>query len=143
MELVAWSSHKYVMHGFLWKWHKDHHRLDNMASTPEKIESQRFEKNDLFFIIYALPAIVLLIIGISGNNLYLISLSVGITLYGLTYFLIHDMVIHKRLNTSLFDSWKNRYLKAIIKAHSAHHHAKTKQDFHNYGLLVFSFRYFK
>ena len=28
MEFVAWSNHKYVMHGFLWRWHKDHHVRD-------------------------------------------------------------------------------------------------------------------
>jgi beta-carotene 3-hydroxylase len=25
MEFVAWSSHKYVMHGFGWGWHASHH----------------------------------------------------------------------------------------------------------------------
>ena len=25
MEFVAWFTHKYVMHGFLWFLHKDHH----------------------------------------------------------------------------------------------------------------------
>ena len=25
MEFVAWSSHKYIMHGFGWAWHRDHH----------------------------------------------------------------------------------------------------------------------
>ena len=28
MEFVAWSVHKYVMHGFLWSLHKDHHVVD-------------------------------------------------------------------------------------------------------------------
>ena len=25
MEFVAWATHKYVMHGFLWYLHEDHH----------------------------------------------------------------------------------------------------------------------
>ena len=25
MEFVAWAVHKYIMHGFLWSLHKDHH----------------------------------------------------------------------------------------------------------------------
>ena len=29
MEFVAWFSHKYIMHGFLWSWHKDHHKKDH------------------------------------------------------------------------------------------------------------------
>ena len=37
MEGVAWWAHKYVMHGWGWAWHKDHHEPhDNL-----------FEKNDL------------------------------------------------------------------------------------------------
>ena len=39
MEFIAWATHKYIMHGFLWKLHKDHHQVDK-----DKI----FEKNDWF-----------------------------------------------------------------------------------------------
>jgi beta-carotene 3-hydroxylase len=44
MESVAWLSHKYIMHGFLWSWHKDHHKKDH---------DSWFERNDLFFVMYA------------------------------------------------------------------------------------------
>jgi hypothetical protein len=38
MEAIAWSAHKYIMHGWGWGWHRDHHeRHDRM-----------FEKNDLY-----------------------------------------------------------------------------------------------
>ena len=41
MEWVAWASHKYIMHGFAWAWHRDHHEPhDNLL-----------EKNDLFAIV--------------------------------------------------------------------------------------------
>jgi beta-carotene 3-hydroxylase len=46
MEFVAWSNNKYVMHGFLWKWHKDHHQEDHQNRLPEKTEDKRIEKND-------------------------------------------------------------------------------------------------
>ena len=26
MEGVAWLAHKYIMHGFGWNWHEDHHK---------------------------------------------------------------------------------------------------------------------
>ena len=26
MEFMAWFAHKYIMHGFLWNWHEDHHK---------------------------------------------------------------------------------------------------------------------
>ena len=45
MEFMAWFSHKYIMHGFLWSIHKDHHIKDHKSW---------FERNDLFFIFYAL-----------------------------------------------------------------------------------------
>jgi beta-carotene 3-hydroxylase len=143
MEFVAWSNHKYVMHGFLWKWHKDHHRKDHQNTLPEKTEDKRFEKNDLFFLVYAIPAILLMIIGFSINYMPLVYVSVGITLYGFTYFTIHDVIIHKRLHITFLENPKNNFLKAIIKAHTSHHWPRNKSDFHNYGLLVFPFKYFK
>ena len=49
MEGVAWFTHKYVMHGFLWALHKDHHTHEN---------SGFIEKNDSFFLIFATPGIL-------------------------------------------------------------------------------------
>ena len=46
MEAITWLTHKYVMHGFLWYLHEDHHQ--------PKYKSL-FEKNDLFFVIFASP----------------------------------------------------------------------------------------
>jgi len=143
MEFVAWFSHKYIMHGFLWKWHADHHRKDHITARPLQTEDKKFEKNDLFFIVFALPGIILMIVGITTFNLAFIFMSTGITLYGLTYFLIHDVIIHRRINILNNIAERNRYLKAMIKAHMAHHHPKNKEDFNNFGLLVFHPRYFK
>lgn len=142
MEFVAWSSHKYVMHGFLWKWHADHHRKDHMQGMPKHTVDKTFEKNDLFFIIYALPGVVLMIIGFALAYHPFVFISIGITLYGLTYFVIHDIIIHNRI--ALFkNASKNHFVKAIINAHTAHHKPKNKKDFNNYGLLFFPHRYFK
>ena len=49
MEFVAWSNHKYVMHGFLWKWHKDHHVNDRKKLALDEMQFSGFEKNDYFF----------------------------------------------------------------------------------------------
>ena len=43
MELVAWASHKYVMHGFGWGWHRDHHEPHDRL----------LERNDLFALVGA------------------------------------------------------------------------------------------
>jgi len=44
MECITWFTHKYVMHGFLWVLHKDHHQ--------PKYNSI-FEKNDTFFLVFS------------------------------------------------------------------------------------------
>ena len=143
MEFVAWFNHKYVMHGFLWKWHVDHHRKDHQQPLPEKKEEKRLEKNDLFFLVYAIPAIVLLIAGFTISYYTIVYIGVGITLYGLTYFIIHDVIIHKRINIPFLQKNQPYCLKAVINAHKAHHWPKSKDDFHNFGLLVFPRRFFK
>ncbi len=142
MEFIAWSNHKYVMHGFLWKWHKDHHINDKNSFTVDDLEFSGFEKNDLFFLIYALPAIILLLIGFKYNFYSFIFIGSGITLYGFTYFFVHDIIIHKRIKIRYFMNIRNRYLNALINAHLAHHRPKSSEDFKNFGLLLFPKRFF-
>eukprot|EP01038_Epipyxis_sp_PR26KG_P002191 gene2191-3115_t len=48
MEFMAWFSHKYIMHGFLWSLHADHHKKDH---------DSWFERNDAFFLFYAVVSI--------------------------------------------------------------------------------------
>ena len=43
MEFVAWATHKYVMHGFLWVLHADHHRPSHRG----------LQKNDWFSVFFA------------------------------------------------------------------------------------------
>ncbi|WP_347838210.1 hypothetical protein [uncultured Draconibacterium sp.] len=144
MEFVAWSNHKYVMHGFLWKWHRDHHINDHKKNASQtELYKPGFEKNDYFFLVYALPAIIVLLIGFVFNLQALIALGIGISAYGLTYFLLHDVMIHQRLHIPFLIHTTNRYLKAVQKAHLAHHRGKNIHDFDNYGLLLFQFRFLK
>ena len=105
MEFVAWAVHKYIMHGFLWPLHKDHHVVNH---------DNFFQKNDFFFLIFAVPSIVLIII---GNEEFTAGffIGVGIALYGLAYFLIHEIIIHRRLPPP--SKTKSKYIKAIRKAH--------------------------
>src|SRR4051794_31912535 len=87
MELVAWFSHKYIMHGLLWVLHKDHHK---------KVSGGFMEHNDFFFLIFAIPGLLCLVLGIRSNVNFLFWIGMGITLYGMTYFVIHDIFIHQR-----------------------------------------------
>ena len=144
MEFIAWSNHKYLMHGALWIWHKDHHKRDSKkAKMPLNTEAKHFEKNDRFFILYASPAIILLIMGFAFNTPSLVAIGIGITAYGITYFIIHDVIIHERLPLPFLYNMNNRYIRGIRRALLAHHRPKTKKDFHNYGLLIFPSKFLK
>ena len=143
MEFVAWSNHKYIMHGFLWKWHKDHHINDQKKVALEDMQFSGFEKNDYFFLVYAIPAILLMLIGFYFGYSSLVFIGIGITFYGFTYFLVHDIIIHQRLRIPFLRKNHNFYTKAIINAHFAHHRPKSVDDFKNFGLLIFPFRFFK
>lgn len=142
MEFVAWSNHKYVMHGFLWRWHKDHH-VNDLKRPEEEIQEKRFEKNDLFFLVYAIPAIILMVLGFHLKIYSMVYIAIGISLYGLTYFLIHDVVYHKRIRFGLIQNPKSLYLKSVIRAHKAHHKPQSPSDFESYGLLIFPKRFYK
>jgi len=134
MEFVAWFAHKYVMHGFLWSWHEDHHK-------PHWDKDGFFEKNDLFFIVFAIPSAASYMIGsLVPNMLWLLFVGIGISLYGLTYFLIHDVYIHKRFKW--FKHLDNSYSRAVLKAHGAHHAKTTKYGCESFGLLAVEKKYY-
>jgi beta-carotene 3-hydroxylase len=132
MEGVAWLAHKYIMHGLLWKLHKDHH----------KKESDGFiEHNDFFFLIFALPGIASLFFGMRNDYNFLFWIGVGITLYGAAYFLIHDIFIHQRFK--IFRNSDNVYFKGIRRAHKMHHKHLTKDDGECFGMLWVPFKYLR
>lgn len=132
MEGVAWLSHKYIMHGKLWVLHSDHHK---------KTSPGFFEHNDYFFLLFAIPGIVLLFTGMKSGYNYLFFAGCGITLYGMAYFIIHDVFIHRRLK--FFRNTDNRYLKAIRRAHKIHHKHTGKEDGECFGMLWVPLKYFR
>ena len=134
MEFVAWFAHKYLMHGALWNWHEDHHK-------PHHEKDGFFEKNDRFFLVFAIPSAAAYIIGSATPQFWLFFVGVGISIYGLVYFLIHDVYIHRRFKW--FNQLDNRYSRAILRAHGAHHAKQTKEDGESFGLLLVAPKYFK
>lgn len=132
MEGVAWFTHKYVMHGFMWKIHKDHHQHG---------EGQVFEKNDWFFMIFATPAFLLFLYGTFAQAYFALAIAVGITLYGTCYFLVHDVFIHRRFKW--FRNSNSSYLKAIRKAHKIHHKNLHKEGAECFGMLWVPFKYYR
>jgi len=132
MEGFTWSVHKYVMHGFLWFLHRDHH--DNSTDGP-------LERNDYFFLIFALPAIAMMLLGSVKSFNYWFYIGLGITLYGMAYFFVHDIFIHQRF--SVFRNTRNPYLLAIRRAHKQHHRHTGKVDGECFGFLWVPIKYFK
>lgn len=122
MEVFAWAMHRYVMHGVLWSWHRSHHEPhDGML-----------EKNDLFALVFALPAIALLAF---GQDLWSWArpVGLGITAYGLIYAWFHDGLVHRRYPTGL--SGRSAFWRKRIQAHRLHHAVRTRDGGVSFGFL--------
>ena len=122
MEFVAGVSHKYIMHGWGWDWHRDHHEPhDNVL-----------EKNDLFAIVGATAAITMFTIGYY-YSLPLWWAAVGVTVYGIIYTFIHDGLVHQR-----FFRWvpKRGYAKRLVQAHKLHHATVGKEGGVSFGFVM-------
>lgn len=132
MEGAAWFSHKYIMHGLLWKLHKDHHKKESYGF---------FEHNDFFFLIFALPGIAGLYFGMKHDFNFLFWAGLGITIYGFTYFLVHDIFIHQRFK--ILRRTDNAYFKAIRRAHKIHHKHIGKEEGECFGMLWVPMKYFR
>jgi beta-carotene 3-hydroxylase len=131
MEGVAWFTHKFIMHGLLWSLHKDHHK---------KTSDGFLERNDFFFLFYSIPGIICIFLGYPEFN-YIFFIGLGITLYGFTYFFIHDLLIHQRIK--FLKRTNNSYLNALKRAHKIHHKHLNKEDGECFGLLLIPKKFFK
>ncbi len=130
MEFMAWFTHKFIMHGLLWYLHKDHHQ----------VEPGFFEKNDSFFLIFAIPSAYCYVTGLMYND-FRLYIGIGISLYGFAYFIIHEIIIHRRFK--LWSRLDNRYIKAIRRAHKIHHKYLGKEHGENFGMLIVPLKYWK
>ena len=123
-EFVAWFSHKYIMHGFLWTWHKSHHTVHDHS----------LEKNDLFAVVFSIPSIGTILYGsLEPVNPYLISVGIGIFCYGLFYLIFHDIIVHQRIKWR--PEKRSKYLQRMIHAHYIHHAKHTKEGCEAFGFL--------
>ena len=127
MEGVTWLTHKFIMHGWLWYLHEDHHRPGGSF----------FERNDAFFIIFALPAFFGLLFGTIYHIYWMMAIGFGMMAYG--YFLVHDVIIHQRFKW--FSRSENSYIKAIRRAHKMHHKHLYKEDGESFGMLYVHRKY--
>ncbi|KUR70291.1 beta-carotene hydroxylase [Novosphingobium fuchskuhlense] len=128
MEFIAWSSHKYVMHGFGWAWHRDHHEPHDGF----------LERNDLYAVVGAAMSISGFMIGsplIAGVYAWWPAtwIGVGVLIYGIIYTLIHDGLVHQR--------WfkyvpRKGYFKRVVQAHKLHHATIGKEGGVSFGFII-------
>ncbi|MES2628179.1 MAG: sterol desaturase family protein [Bacteroidota bacterium] len=131
MEFAAWLTHRFVMHGLLWTLHEDHHQ-------PHK---GFFEKNDLFFLIFAAPSILLFYEGSANGLDWRFFAGLGILLYGICYFLVHDVFIHRRFNW--LRNADSVYFRALRKAHKVHHKHLDRFNGECFGMLLVPYKYWR
>lgn len=127
MEGVAWAAHRYLMHGPGWGWHKSHH---------EPRKQGRFgwwEHNDLYAVVFGGVAVALIWFASRDGYAPLYFVGVGISLYGLVYFLAHDVLVHRRIPLK----WtpKRGYLKRLVQAHRMHHATEGREGAVSFGFL--------
>ena len=132
MEFMAWFSHKYIMHGFLWVLHKDHHKKDH---------DSWFERNDLFFIFYAVVSFINVYAWGEHSFWAGLPIGIGIFVYGFSYFMVHDIFIHQRFK--IFRTSNNRYARGLRRAHKIHHKNLNKDGGECFGMLWVPMKYFK
>ena len=132
MEYVAWFTHKYVMHGFLWVLHEDHHRPQHRG----------LQKNDWFALFFSLVSMFLIAAGLILWWTPLVSAGFGMALYGIGYVLFHDVMFHRRIR-GLRIRPRGAYLQRIVRAHKVHHQNSDPRDGVAFGFLYASKQYAK
>ena len=109
MEGVAYCAHRWVMHGRAIDWHASHH-------APPRA---RMERNDLFPLCFSTIGVASFVVAASGRAPgWTWAAAAGVTAYGATYLVVHEIVIHRRLSLPVPDL---RYLRWVRDAHRAHH----------------------
>lgn len=128
LEPVAWFVHRYLLHGPLWSLHRSHH-------VPV---TGFWERNDWVAVFYAALSVLLVVWGdLQGHWAFWVG--IGIALYGVLYFLLHDVLVHQRLKWRLRP--RSRYLRRLIRAHKLHHKHLGRTGSEAFGFLYAHPRY--
>ena len=128
MEWVAWASHKYVMHGFGWGWHRDHHEPHDKL----------LEKNDRFALVGAAISIGFFAVGsrlVTGESAWWPGTWIGLVvlIYGVIYTLVHDGLVHQRWFRHVP---RGGYAKRLVQAHHLHHATVSREGGVSFGFVL-------
>ena len=116
------------MHGFLWSWHRSHH----------KVHGHALEMNDLFALVFSIPSFLTIYL---GSGTWIMYVGFGILGYGIFYFIFHDIIVHRRIKIPF--KAKSQYMKRIMKAHYVHHEKHSKEGGEAFGFLYAPKKYSK
>lgn len=122
MEVMAAAVHRFVMHGFGWRWHRSHHeRHGNLL-----------EANDLYALFFAAAAVILFA---AAGSRYpaLWWTAAGMTAYGVAYAVFHDCIVHRRFLALPVP--RRGYLKRLVQAHRMHHAVSGREGCVSFGFL--------
>ena len=91
----------------------------------------RFERNDRYVLVFSLIAVALFAIGqvVAGVT----AIACGVTTYGLAYFTMHEVLVHRRLPPPFTP--RSGYLAHLVAAHHLHHAVHSKEGAVSFGFL--------
>ncbi len=119
MEPISAAIHRWFGHGPGWVLHRSHHE-DELVGL---------EANDVIPAVSALLTMVAFWVGVSvPGAAAAVPLALGATIYGLAYFVLHDLYIHRRIPLL---PRRVAWLEPIRLAHLEHHSTGTG----NWGIL--------
>ena len=128
MEVASYVLHRWLLHGPLWRMHRTHH-------DPAHGHGHGFEWNDLFSLAWTLASMGLIWAGWAHRlPAWAAAIGVGIAVYGVLYFLLHDLYAHGRLGSM---RTSNPAAQAVKRAHGRHHQSLTQRGQEPYGLFLF------
>ena len=123
VELASYVVHRWLFHGPLWFIHQTHH-LRRRGT---------FEWNDLFSMGAGVASLPLFWMGRADPlNSVALPIGIGIALFGVLYFILHDLYTHRRFAPFKTD---NRFAQTIRRAHQRHHQSAEKDGLEPYGLF--------
>ena len=131
MEVLSYVLHRWLLHGPLWRMHRTHH-------DPAHGHGHGLEWNDLFSLAWGALSVGLIWAGREDPLGTAFPLGVGIAVYGVLYFVLHDLYAHGRLDGVLGRlRFKNGAAQSVKRAHGRHHQSLAKGGQEPYGLFLF------